>query len=141
MNEELSKLIELSIIDGQITDAKKQLLYKKAQDSGLEQTEMDIYIDAALNKKRTLVSSLNDIKIPDSITNLIHSESQSVRTSTSEKKLKKIQLLFGVIALISTFFPWLSYSYSASFMGTETGSAITLSAWHSGLGVYYIFMD
>jgi len=48
MNEELEKLIELTLADGQLTDKERTVLYRKAMELGVDQDEFEIVLDAKL---------------------------------------------------------------------------------------------
>ena len=70
MTDELKKLIELAIIDGKIADSKKAFLYKKAQEIGIEEIELDIYIDSIISSKRNILSNFEKIDIKKNIERL-----------------------------------------------------------------------
>jgi hypothetical protein len=48
MNEEIEKLIEITLADGQLTDKERTVLYRKATEFGIDQDELEIVIDSKL---------------------------------------------------------------------------------------------
>lgn len=50
MNHELEKLLDLTLVDGYISDKEREVLKRKAQKLGLAEGEADIYIDAKLHE-------------------------------------------------------------------------------------------
>jgi hypothetical protein len=59
MNEELEKLIDFALADGILTDKEKKVLYKKAQELGVDQDEFEMILDAKLHlvQKESLTES------------------------------------------------------------------------------------
>lgn len=53
MDTNIKELIELSCVSGEITGAKRNLIYKKAEELGISKEECDIYISGFLNKINT----------------------------------------------------------------------------------------
>ncbi len=53
MEQKLKELIQLSIVNGSISNEKREFIYSKAAENGIEKTECDILIDGFIN---------NDIK-------------------------------------------------------------------------------
>jgi len=51
MTEELDKLIDLALTDGQLTDKEKQVLFKKAEALGVDIDEFEMVLDAKLFQK------------------------------------------------------------------------------------------
>ncbi len=49
-NEQLEKLIEMALMDGQLTDKEKQTLFKKAESFGVDLDEFEMYIDTKLSQ-------------------------------------------------------------------------------------------
>jgi len=129
MTDELKKLIELAIIDGKIADSKKAFLYKKAQEIGIEEIELDIYIDSIISSKRNILSNFEKIDIKKNIERLGSATGSELPKSIS----KIIGIISGLLAIISTFFPWLQYKYHSSFMDASSSGSISISGCHSGL--------
>ncbi|MDR0756158.1 MAG: hypothetical protein LBE99_04585 [Puniceicoccales bacterium] len=51
-NEQLEKLIELSLADGELTEKEKQVLFKKAEAAGIDLDEFEVVLDAKLYEKQ-----------------------------------------------------------------------------------------
>lgn len=64
--EELEKLIELALLDGVITEKKKQVLLKKAEVLEIDIDEFEMVLDARIYEKQKN-TSLAEIKITDSL--------------------------------------------------------------------------
>ena len=64
-NEQLENLIEMALVDGQITDKERSVLIKKAESFGIDLDEFEMVLDARLfekqktNSETTKVSSSN----------------------------------------------------------------------------------
>jgi len=60
-NEKLEKLIELALLDGEITQKEKQVLFKKAQALSVDLDEFEMVLDAKLyEKKQKMLSNRTD---------------------------------------------------------------------------------
>lgn len=51
-NEQLEKLIEMALMDGVITEKEKKVLFKKAQEMGVDLDEFEMVLDAKLVEKQ-----------------------------------------------------------------------------------------
>jgi hypothetical protein len=51
-NEQLEKLIELALMDGVVTDKEREVLFKKAQEMGVDLDEFGMVLDARLFEKQ-----------------------------------------------------------------------------------------
>ncbi|HAF29666.1 MAG TPA: hypothetical protein DCG75_11530 [Bacteroidales bacterium] len=51
-NEQLEKLIEMALMDGELTEKEKQILYKKAESFGVDLDEFEMVLDAKLFEKQ-----------------------------------------------------------------------------------------
>ena len=51
-SEELKKLIDAAIVDGQITDSERSVLYKRAEAEGVDTDELAMLLDARLAEKK-----------------------------------------------------------------------------------------
>lgn len=51
-NEQLEKLIEMALMDGEITEKEKQVLFKKAEGMGVDLDEFEMVLDARLFEKK-----------------------------------------------------------------------------------------
>ena len=51
-NEQLENLIELALADGELTEKEKQVLFKKAQEFGIDLDEFEMVLDAEFYKKK-----------------------------------------------------------------------------------------
>lgn len=50
-NEQIEKLIELALADGELTEKEKQVLFKKAEAAGIDLDEFEMVLDARLYEK------------------------------------------------------------------------------------------
>ena len=50
MNEELKKLIDIALTDGVLTSKEREVILKKAISLGIDEAEVDMYLDAELQK-------------------------------------------------------------------------------------------
>ncbi|MDD3124383.1 MAG: hypothetical protein PHV24_00920 [Candidatus Kapabacteria bacterium] len=50
-NEQLEKLIEMALMDGELTEKEKQILFKKAESFGVDLDEFEMVLDAKLAEK------------------------------------------------------------------------------------------
>jgi hypothetical protein len=53
-NEQLEKLIDLALADGELTEKEKQVLFKKAETLGIDLDEFEMVLDAKLFEKQKL---------------------------------------------------------------------------------------
>lgn len=51
-NEQLEKLIEMALMDGELTDKEKQILFKKAESLSVDLDEFEMVLDARLYEKQ-----------------------------------------------------------------------------------------
>jgi hypothetical protein len=51
-NEQLEKLIEMALIDGELTEKEKQILFKKAEAFGVDLDEFEMVLEAKLFEKK-----------------------------------------------------------------------------------------
>ena len=51
-NEQLEKLIEMALIDGELTEKEKQILFKKAEALGVDLDEFEMVLEAKLYEKQ-----------------------------------------------------------------------------------------
>ncbi|MGB1051272.1 MAG: hypothetical protein ACPGYF_04860 [Chitinophagales bacterium] len=51
-NEQIEKLIEMALMDGELTEKEKQVLFKKAEAMGIDLDEFEMVLDAKLFEKK-----------------------------------------------------------------------------------------
>lgn len=51
-NEQIEKLIEMALMDGELTEKEKQVLFKKAEAMGIDLDEFEMVLDARLFEKK-----------------------------------------------------------------------------------------
>jgi len=85
-NEELEKLIEMALIDGVLTEKKKQILFKKAESFGIDLDEFEMVLDAKVFEKQ---------QQPQNTT--VEKPTMSVQTENKESKLSSIQQLIKTL--------------------------------------------
>jgi len=56
-NEQLEKLIDMALADGELTEKEKQILFKKAESFGVDLDEFEMVLDAKLFQKQQSVKS------------------------------------------------------------------------------------
>jgi len=61
---ELELLIESALIDGELTEKEKQILFKKATSLGIDLDEFEIVLNARLYEKQQSVKSVSDVPSP-----------------------------------------------------------------------------
>ncbi len=64
-NEKFEKLIELALVDGEVTDKEKNILLRKAEENGIDLDEFEMVLDAKLYEKQ---QSIKQTKPEDSNT-------------------------------------------------------------------------
>lgn len=52
-NEQLEKLIEMALMDGELTEKEKQILFKKAESFGVDLDEFEMVLEAKLHQLKT----------------------------------------------------------------------------------------
>lgn len=52
MEQKLKELIQLSVVEGSISQEKREYIYSKASESSIDKTECDIVIDSFLNQSK-----------------------------------------------------------------------------------------
>ena len=66
MHPEIEKLIELTLVDGQLTEKERTVLFRKAKELGVDEDELEIILDGRLfsisNVNQTVSAKLGDIK-------------------------------------------------------------------------------
>lgn len=66
-NEQLEKLIEMALMDGELTEKEKQILFKKAESFGVDLDEFEMVLDAKLfEKQQTMKAAAPSIAAPKS---------------------------------------------------------------------------
>lgn len=60
-NEQLEKLIDYALADGELTEKEKQVLFKKAESMGVDLDEFEMVLDARLFEKQKGTKSKEDI--------------------------------------------------------------------------------
>lgn len=56
---ELESLIEMAIVDGQLTEKEKRILLRRAQSEGIDSDEFEMVLDARLEKAKSKATSSN----------------------------------------------------------------------------------
>jgi len=64
-NEQLEKLIEMALIDGDLTEKEKQILFKKAEELGVDLDEFEMVLEAKLFEKQQ--GNKSDTSTPESV--------------------------------------------------------------------------
>ena len=56
-NEKIENLINFALADGELTEKEKQILFKKAEEAGIDLDEFEMVLDAKLHEKQATVKS------------------------------------------------------------------------------------
>ena len=56
-NEQIENLINLALADGDLTEKEKQILFKKAEEAGIDLDEFEMVLDAKLYEKQQIVKA------------------------------------------------------------------------------------
>ena len=65
-NEEIEKLIELALADGELTEKEKQVLFKKAEAAGIDLDEFEMVLDAKLFERNKAKTETPPVSAPKS---------------------------------------------------------------------------
>ena len=65
-NEQIEKLIELALADGELTEKEKQVLFKKAEAAGIDLDEFEMVLDAKLFEKNQAKTETPPVSAPKS---------------------------------------------------------------------------
>jgi hypothetical protein len=66
-NEQIENLINLALLDGQLTEKEKQILFKKAESAGIDLDEFELVLDAKLfEKQQTIKAASPSVAAPKS---------------------------------------------------------------------------
>lgn len=65
-NEQVEKLIELALADGELTEKEKQVLFKKAEAEGIDLDEFEMVLDAKLFEKNQAKKDSPPVSAPKS---------------------------------------------------------------------------
>ena len=55
-NDQLDKLIEMALMDGELTEKEKQILFKKAEIFGVDLDEFEMVLEAKLFEKKKSIN-------------------------------------------------------------------------------------
>ena len=61
-NEQLEKLIEMALMDGELTEKEKQVLFKKAEAMGVDLDELEMVLEAKLYEKTQAMNQETEAK-------------------------------------------------------------------------------
>ncbi len=115
MDSTLKELIQKATINGFLTEANKKFILEKANEQGVSETEVSIYIEAFL-KENSANDKTNEFNI------------NSIDFKNIDW-IDKLSYLFGFGILLSGLFPWIESHASTSF-----GSYNASLSGGSGLG-------
>jgi hypothetical protein len=75
MNPELEKLVQMSLVDGQVTDKEREIILRKAVKLGLDVDEVEMYLEGFISSNRSNTNSGKNQEI---------SENQEIRTAEND---------------------------------------------------------
>lgn len=86
-DEKLEKFINLALEDGEITDKERDILFKKAEASGVDLDEFEMVLDNRLNaRKRSISNTVSQSKkIVTCVFNLFWENYKNLRNNISKK--------------------------------------------------------
>lgn len=100
MDQNLKELIQKATINGEISEDNRNFILKKANEIGISEIEVNIYIEASLKENK----SFGDFKL-----NFNANDFSKLNLNG------KLNYFIGFIILISGFFPWIEGHSSSSF--------------------------
>ncbi len=111
MEKTIQELIESATVNGNISEDEKSYIMKRANEIGIDEMEVNIFIKAYLNKNssKSNVSDISTESLPASTEGWI---------KLKEFKFSNLIMVLGsILIFISGFFPWIESSVTASGMG------------------------
>ena len=80
-NEQIENLINLALVDGQLSEKEKEVLLKKAEEAGIDRAEFEMVLEARLYEKQVAMKS-------QSLSNVSSTQTTSINTvvNASEDK-------------------------------------------------------
>lgn len=133
MNDKIIKLIEMSIIDGKISAEKLEFIKKKAKEEGIDEIEVEIYVDSKIDQNKKIDS-------PPKQSNAIFDISENHDVSKELKGKRVLPYIIALVAVILTFFDWLViYSHTNSSFGNYNYD-VGYSAWLGGRGIIILIL-
>lgn len=118
MDKDIRELIESATINGTISEKEREFIVKKAIELGIDETEVNIFIKANLNK--------NAKEVNQNVLNTdIKGQNENTWIKFNEFKIGNWINLLGIILIFSSgFFPWLtSHASSSGFGQSFSGSS------------------
>ena len=86
-DEKLENLIEMALIDGVLTEKKKQILFKKADELGVDLDEFEIVLDAKVFEKQ---NQQNQGVLTKEMSTPFQSSYQEIKTSSIQLLIKTL---------------------------------------------------
>lgn len=77
MNPELEKLVQMSLVDGQVTDKEREIILRKAVKLGLDVDEVEMYLEGFISSNKSNTNSEKNQEI---------SENHEIRTPENDVK-------------------------------------------------------
>lgn len=65
MNPEIEKLVQMSLVDGQVTDKEREIILRKAVKLGLDVDEVEMYLEGFISSNKTNTNSENNQEISE----------------------------------------------------------------------------
>ena len=70
MNSEIEKLVQMSLVDGQVTDKEREIILRKAEKLGLDRDEVEMYLESNFGNLKLENNTTNvDVEIQNLIFN------------------------------------------------------------------------
>jgi len=128
MENTIKELIESATINGTIADNERAFIIKKASEIGIDEIEVNIFINANIQK--------NSFKVnPNGANNTNKNLAENSWLKFNEFKLGNWIIFIGIILIfISGFLPWVTSKVSSSGYGQSYGASGSI-----GGGFFYTF--
>lgn len=116
--DDIIKLIDLSMEDGLLDKEDYNIILKKAKAAGISEEELNLIIS-----KRAKVS-----------------EGKTPNLFSSQRSNSYMPYLFGLLAILFTFFDWVHYYSKSTVMGSSGGLNQSFNGWFGGYGAPILFL-
>jgi hypothetical protein len=77
-DSQMEKLIDLALVDGELTEKKKQILFKRAEEKGIDLDEFEMVIDAKIFELQNLNKRLISNKETDILSSIPKEEKKEM---------------------------------------------------------------
>lgn len=101
MNQELEQLIDLALVDGNLTDKKKEILNRKAKELNVDQDEFEMILESKLFlKQKEMVAQAQPVQVPQPMAVPVPPAQPAAQTPTSTAT--KVSNIIGDISKVES---------------------------------------